>query len=358
MRGEVVYLYAFDVANEIATQDVRQILANPSAPFEPRAAHTFPRDIPLYKALTTEPVRDERLGGQCVRIVVRVYEVGVVSISMHVPFQVDRLEELRPYHRPVLESGRTLDDLARGLCAEVCESLRSTLVRSSVPSQPEAYNVFCLTELDGAQDASVWFAAHRQEVATLLAEHPDGNLSEQQVEESLRVQRSFTRRDLAVIDWDASLVIDLDGYVDDVLYVLELANLQLEEFRIMDERLDRHLERAYRDLERARSVWGGGPTGMLAWLRRFRVDATKLADEVTHITKFFGDWYLARLYLGAKERFHLAQWQQSVEQRLGQLDEVYRVIQSDVYERRMLWLEIAIVICFIVDLLGIFFWKR
>ena len=145
-------------------------------------------------------------------------------------------------------------------------------------------------------------------------------------------------RDLAVIDWDASLVIDLDGYVDDVLYVLELANLQLEEFRIMDERLDRHLERAYRDLERARSVWGGGPTGMLAWLRRFRVDATKLADEVTHITKFFGDWYLARLYLGAKERFHLAQWQQSVEQRLGQLDEVYRVIQSDVYERRMLWL--------------------
>jgi hypothetical protein len=96
---------------------------------------------------------------------------------------------------------------------------------------------------------------------------------------------------------------------------------------------------------------------MLDWLRRFRVDATKLSDEVTHITKFFGDWYLARVYLGAQERFHLTQWRQSIEHRLGQLDEVYKVIQSDVYERRMLWLEIAVVICFLVDLFGLFFWK-
>jgi hypothetical protein len=96
---------------------------------------------------------------------------------------------------------------------------------------------------------------------------------------------------------------------------------------------------------------------MLRSLRRFRVDVTKLADEVTHITKFFGDWHLARVYLGAHERFHLDQWRQSVQQRLGQLDQVYGLIQADIYERRMLWLEVAIVICFIVDLLAIFFWK-
>ena len=35
----------------------------------------------------------------------------------------------------------------------------------------------------------------------------------------------------------AALVVDLTGYVDDVLYALELANLQLEEFRVMDQRL-------------------------------------------------------------------------------------------------------------------------
>ena len=117
------------------------------------------------------------------------------------------------------------------------------------------------------------------------------------------------------------------------------------------------LERAYRDLERHRSPLLGPPRSMLQWLRRFRVDHTKLADEVSHITKFVGDWHLAGIYLGASERFHLPQWQQSVEQRLTQLDQVYQLIQADVYERRMLWLEVAIVVLFIIDLLAIFFWK-
>ena len=60
----------------------------------------------------------------------------------------------------------------------------------------------------------------------------------------LRIQRSFENSDLTVIDWDAALVVNLTGYVDDVLYALELANLQLEEFRVMDRRLDDYLDGA------------------------------------------------------------------------------------------------------------------
>jgi hypothetical protein len=161
-----------------------------------------------------------------------------------------------------------------------------------------------------------------------------------------------------VIDWDAALVVDLKGYVDDVLYVLELANLQLEEFRVMDQALDRYLSRAYDDLERRPIPLFGVATGVLRELRRFRVDLTKLADEVTHITKFFGDWYLARVYLAARERFALDQWRGSVEKRLGQLDQLYSVAQGDVYDRRMLWLEIVIVVLFVIDVVAILFFKR
>lgn len=357
MRGEAVYLYAFDVANEIATRDVRQILGESTSPFEPRAAHLLPRDVPLYRALTVEPPASHRVAGQPLRVIIRVFEVGVVGFTMRVPFTVAELAALGQLHQPRLDSGEPLDELARRLCAEVCASLGDALVRFSPISQPEAYNIFCLAELDSEAPALEWLETNRKPVASLLAEHPAADISPQQVDESLRIRRSFTGRDLVVIDWDASLIIDRDGYFDDVLYVLELANVQLEEYRVMDERLDRHVERAYRDLEQPMSVWGRGPTRMLDWLRRFRVDATKLSDEVTHITKFFGDWYLARVYLGAQERFHLPQWRQSIEHRLGQLDEVYKVIQSDVYERRMLWLEIAVVICFLVDLFGLFFWK-
>ena len=92
-------------------------------------------------------------------------------------------------------------------------------------------------------------------------------------------------------------------------------------------------------------------------MRLIRVDLTKLNDEVTHISKFFGDWYLARIYLGAAERFYLSQWRQSVENRLGQLDDLYSVVNADINNRRMVWLELLIVFFFAIDLLMLWFKK-
>ena len=203
----------------------------------------------------------------------------------------------------------------------------------------------------------MWLGEHRRDVAGLLTETKPENLSESQVTEVLRIQRSFENTDLTVIDWDAALVVDLSGYVDDVLYALELANLQLEEFRLMDQRLDGYLDQAYEDLERRSWSVFGVANRTLRHLRRFRVDVAKLTDEVTHITKFFGDWHLARVYLGARDRFYLDQWRSSVEQRLAQLDKLYSVVHSEVNEQRMLWLEIIIVIFFALDL-AIMLWRR
>src|SRR5208337_4650389 len=166
-----------------------------------------------------------------------------------------------------------------------------------------------------ATDANAWLVDNRRAVAGLLTETTPDKLSEAQVNEVLRIQRSFENTDLAVIDWDAALVVDLAGYTDDVLYALELANLQLEEFRVMDSRLDQYLDRAYDDVERRRVPLFGRAHKVLRHLRRFRVDVAKLTDEVTHITKFFGDWHLARVYVGARDRFYLDQWRTSVEQR-------------------------------------------
>ena len=140
--------------------------------------------------------------------------------------------------------------------------------------------------------------------------------------------------------------------------MLELANLQMEEFRVMDRTLDRYLNQVYTDLEKRRFPFLGISTSTLGELRRFRIDVAKLADEVTHITKFFGDWYLARVYLGARDRFYLDQWKQSVEQRLGQLDQLYTVVHSEVYEKRMFWLEVIVVILIAIDVVALFMARR
>jgi len=358
MKGEVVYLYAFDVANEIVTPRVQEVLSEKPFPFEIKMDRMLPKDMPLYKPLAIEPQPlPQTLNGAPVRLLIRIYTVGVVTVMMRVAFENKSLAELMPFHNPKLENGQTLDIVASKFCADVSNSLKDLMIARQECPLPEAYTVFCLTGMDGENDVNHWLAANRRAVAGLLTETAPENLSEAQVGEVLRIQRSFENTDLAIIDWDAALIADLTGYVDDVLYVLELANLQLEEFRVMDQRLDLYLDRAYDDLEKRRLPMFGAANKMLRQLRRFRVDVAKLTDEVTHITKFFGDWHLARVYLGAHERFYLDQWRESVEQRLAQLDKLYSVVHTEVNEQRMLWLEVIIVIFFAVDL-AILLWTR
>jgi hypothetical protein len=359
VKGQVVFLYAFDVANEIVTARVREILSEKPVPFQIRLEHTFPKDVPLYRPLAITPSHPAaRLQGQPVGLEVHIYDVGVVAVTMRVAVTPATLEDLMPFHDAKLDDGRRLDVAARELCTRVCGNLQDAMVASAPPPEPEAYTVFCLTEIDDARDANAWLARERRAVAGLLTQTPADRLSEAQVNEVLRIQRSYENSDLVVIDWDAALMVDLSGYMDDVLFVLELANLQLEEFKVMDQRLDRYLDRVYDELGRDRSVLSGLPRHVARALRRFRVDVARLADEVTHITKLFGDWYLARVYLGARDRFYLDQWRQSVEQRLAHIDQLHGVIYSEVYDQRMLWLEIAIVVLFVIDILGLFFFKR
>jgi hypothetical protein len=359
MKGEVIYLYAFDVANEISTSRVQEVLSEKPFPFEIRMDRTLPKDMPLYKPLAIEPPPlNACLLGSPVRLLIRIYDVGVVTIMMRAAFETDDLASLMPFHNPKLENGELPADVAARLCAQVCEGIKNLMIGPTDFPAPEAYTVFCFTDLDGATDVNLWLGERRREVAGLLTETPEEKLSEAQVTEVLRIQRSFENTDLAIIDWDAALVVDLNEYIDDVLYALELANLQLEEFRVMDSRLDKYLDHAYEDLDRRPLPMFGRANKMLRQLRRFRVDVAKLTDEVTHITKFFGDWHLARVYLGARDRFYLDQWRTSVEQRLAQLDKLYSVAHSEMNEQRMLWLEITIVIFFAIDLVILLLVRR
>jgi hypothetical protein len=354
MTGEVVYFFAFDVANEILEAGVRAKLGNRVSEFGWPAKHTAPRDLALPRPLTVTPrCEPVELAGRAVRTEVRLYQFGVVSLIMRAEFDKPRLRDLAPYHRPVLADSRRLEDLARKLCLEICAEIDAFLVRKSAPTEPEAYTCFCIYELGPETDLPRWLGEQRAETAALLTDLDPAALSPAQLDEVFRLQRSLAKSDVVVIDWDAALLVDMTRDSEDTLHAIELANVQLEEFRHMDALLDQFLDRAYDDLERRTFSLLGISSGVLRKLRWFRVDLAKLADEVTNTTKFFGDWFLARVYMAARERFHLDQWKNSVEQRLLQLDQIYNVVHSEIAERRMFWLEIVVVVLIAMDLLAI-----
>src|SRR5262249_7433018 len=122
-QGEVEYLYAFDVANEINTLPIKEVLGLKPRPFEIRVDRTSPKDVPLYKPLAIERQLPAKLHGQTICALIRIYDVGVVTVAMRVPYAVERLLDLLPWHNPSLENGETLDAVARKLCVEVCQSI-------------------------------------------------------------------------------------------------------------------------------------------------------------------------------------------------------------------------------------------
>lgn len=359
MKGAVVCLYAFDVAAEIRTASVRELLKEKPFPFQIRVGAAAPRDVRIFQPLTIGLKPDELPGGLPLKCVVKVFDVGVISIAFEIPFEGKGFDDLLAYHRLP-----GLDQRAEALCAQLVKELAAHLAKPNLEKAPvEAYTVFCLQAIPGVEPGAVpaWARSREREIAALLVEEAvPGRLSQDQVRETFRHSLSYSSNDFAVVDWDAALVADQSGYCEDVVYTIELANLQLVEFRLLDDRLDRFFLHAYDDLEAlsARSRFLALPQKTLRDLRTFRMDIAKMSEEVSNITKFVGDWYLARVYLAAKDRFHLAHWGTSIDRKLAQLDGLYRLVQSDINERRMLVLEVLIVLLFLIDVAALFLLKK
>ncbi len=88
---------------------------------------------------------------------------------------------------------------------------------------------------------------------------------------------------------------------------------------------------------------------MLRELRELRIDLARFSDELSNITKFFGDWHLARIYENISARFHLSAWHKTLDGKLKTLDDLYQLLNHDRINRWMLILEVTIVLLFVID---------
>jgi len=355
-HGEVVYIYAFDVAYYTARRPIRELLGQPVAQFMVDASKRSPRQLFFYKPQMVRLPPMERIGPRgAVRVerVIKLLPVGAISITVRVPFAVNHVEELVAFHDLQFNNGALHEEVCR-LAQDVVTELRGHLVRPQAQLlEEEAYTVFCLTSpvVDAENrpmNAEQWFQAHRRQIAALLTQEEQiERLSKQEAEESTARYLSYYDDDLVVLDWDAALLVDGPQDFDETLYILELANLQLAELEAYDRLLDDALERSYRDL-------GGQPLrsrrDILRELREIRIDMARFNDELSNTTKFFGDWHLARIYEKISARFHLADWHRTIDGKLKTLDDLYQILKHDQNNRVMLWLEIAIVLLFVIDL--------
>ena len=355
--GEVVYIYAFDVAYDTARQPIRELLGQPVAQFAVDASKRSPRQLFFYRPQMVRLPPMERIGPRGpVRVerAVKLLPVGAISITVRVPFAVQSRRRPRGVSRSAIQQ--------RLVARRSPPPRPGRRGRTQGASRPPATAVAgggglhrFLHRRAGAHvrtgsrsHAEKWFQSHRRQVAALLTQEAEiERLSKQEADESTGRYLSYYDSDLVVIDWDAALMIDEPRDFDETLYIMELANLQLAELEAYDRLLDDALERSYRDLgERPLRSRGD----ILRELREIRIDMARFNDELSNITKFFGDWHLARIYEKISSRFHLSDWHRTIDGKLKTLDDLYQLLKHDQNNRWMVILEATIVLLFIIDL--------
>jgi hypothetical protein len=177
--GEIVYIYAFDIAYELLRQPLKTLLGQQVAQFAVDASKRSPRQVFFHRAQMIRLPPLERFGPfgpTRIERSVKVLPVGAISILVRVPFAVDRIADLVAFHDLRFSNGIYLYDDVRQLAEEVRRELAPYCVRPNAQlGEEEAYTVFCLhAPMKGANGQAVsaqeWLTANRREVASLLTE--------------------------------------------------------------------------------------------------------------------------------------------------------------------------------------------
>lgn len=286
-------------------------------------------------------------------VLATVFDFAAVSVSMRWPFSLPRtsLSTL---------AGRLTDPATASAVIRAARQAVEPLYRALLPAvrNPlwrdnlwEEYFVFQLPPGGGLEPENLlrclagWLAG--------LIRLDDQPLSEGEVQEALRLALRYGRHDLFVPDWAAAVLVDQDQECHETLQAIEFANLQLLEYRHIDNRLDDIVNQAYHLLEQAsrnRLPFWRSHGEALRVLGELKVEANGLFERTGNVLKLIGDQYLARVYGLLATRFHLREWERSIERKLEAVGSVYQVISDQGSMFRTEFLEIIVILLIAVEL--------
>lgn len=343
--------FAFDIGYEIDLEKARPMLAGETGVLARR------RRTPESLKYRPAPVRvgvdasGFTLPGVSpsgpIRSELSVFDFGAVSLAIAVPLRLTPAE-LTTLAGDLADSN-PLNTAARLIVSPWLERLKSSVINFAPGELTEEYIIFQLGQVEPG-----WLEQNAAWVAGLVRLEP-GPLSVSEIQEAIRRHISYAPNDLVVLDWAAGLVADRE--CADTLQVIEFANVQLLEFRFIDDRLDDRLEATYKVIETAGRrnrlrLWFTGQSQSEAArsVRELEVEATSLFERTDNALKLIGDQYLSRVFGLASARFHLDEWQQSIRRKLETVGDVADLLVEQGTSRRMEVLEVIIVLLIAVEI--------
>lgn len=279
----------------------------------------------------------------------RIYDFGAVLINYKLPIP-DSLPKLPAYSEALHDDTSLVDD-ARRRVSKVLETIRDAVERPKLAAAVEDYTVFAITDWDRAIPIPELVDSFKDVIAMAL-EGEQVTLSAGQLHRTTESTMAYADTDYAIVDWNAAILFDSEP--EDVVSVLQHANVELLELRVLDQELDEILDHADETLANLIStrLWPSFAAG--AMLRRTasaQTDAAVLFEGVNNAIKLLGNQYLARFYRLTASRLDLPAWQASVQRKLDASENLYQKMSDSTSTRRLEVLEWVIIVLIAISIM-------
>jgi hypothetical protein len=353
-KGTILVHRVFDIGGEISLAKAERLLSSDSGPRLKFATDTrkaiIIKESPL-KAELGEEVLDLPSGKFPVRIFARIWNYGVISVTLELAIQPSTEWDRLVKTAAELEASEEIELLAASRKDALKKRIMPAVVDPAEWEIHEDYITYIIEKADGSANPRE-FIKNVDVAALILAEAKEHLVDEHRnflVESSIQ----YSSSDLAIIDWNSALLIEPEGQRD-VADVIEFSLTHLLEFRYYDERLGHKLEELYDAMDTKResvaNIFRNFYADIAEDSSHKYMEFSEFLGRVENSLKTVGDPYLAVVFRASALEFHFDDWRKSISRKMETLAQISQILHGEVNTRRSHWLEIIIIILIAVEM--------
>ncbi|MDA8243385.1 MAG: hypothetical protein M0025_04610 [Elusimicrobia bacterium] len=355
-QGTILVHRVFDVAGEISLPRAEQLLSAEAKAQRLKFGTNTRRAVIMRESPLTAGLGEETLdlpsGSQKARIFARVWNYGVISVTLEIAIPPGTAWESLVRMAAELEASDEVELLAVSKKDAIKRMILPALTAPAEWEVYEDYITYLIQKADGSENPKEFI--RKVDVAALILAEDREKLGEESRNFILESAIQYSSSDLAVIDWNSALLIEPDGERD-VADVIEFSLTHLLEFRYYDEMLGRKLDELYDTMDQKResvaNIFKNVYADIAEDSSRKYMEFSEFLGRVENSLKTVGDPYLAVAFRAAALEFHFDDWRKSISRKMETLAQISQILHGEVNTRRSHWLEIIIILLIAIELI-------
>jgi hypothetical protein len=357
-KGKILVYRVFDIGSEIDLDKVEALFEDKKL----KERFKLDRKHNMSLIISSSPV-SVQLGTFEIKLVdklvlaeliAKVWHFGTVSLCFQLPIEEGTSWTDLVKTASWIEKDQEIEIFARSKAKEFQHDIKSAIPVLTEWSINEDYITYFIQELEGMSGPLSHISEKLDIPALILAESKEV-LSDSTKKGILENTFQYSKDDLVVVDWNSALVVEPSGSMD-VPLVIEFALNQLLEMRYYDDILDQRLNTLYNEVVgRKKGLFSNKYSRLAEEASQIYLEISEIVENVENSFKTVGDFYLATIFRASSKRFRFDDWQRSINDKLGNLAEVSKLLHSEVNESRNQTLEMIIVILIAIEVVPFVF---